>query len=73
LIDVVFLKATSNQRCILVVRGGKRAKLSDKISYTDCAAAILSIFGAVAVSQTSSAITNGIKGLPTFDTRIVTL
>jgi hypothetical protein len=32
---------------------------------------IIQRFGAIAVSQASSTITNGIKGLPTFDTGLI--
>jgi hypothetical protein len=32
---------------------------------------VIKRFGAVAVSQASSIVTDGIKGLPTFDTRLI--
>jgi hypothetical protein len=73
LIDVVFLTATGNQRRILVTRGGQTCyvvwwNILCNICYSYF---VIQRFGAVAVSQASSTVTDGINWYPTFDTRLI--
>jgi hypothetical protein len=70
LIDIVFLKATGNH-------SGDESwatllywlmKFLPSLCYSYF---VIQRFGAAAVSQANSTITDGIKGLPTFDTRLI--